>query len=71
MKHVRLPSGTILNLANVVMITFNSERPNTVTVAIGPQENDVIDFAGEDAAMLRAWAEKRPLRVPPARGKKL
>lgn len=68
MKHVRLPSGIVLNLASVILVTKDSD--GAVAVAIGAGPDDVVTFTGADGAMLLAWAAKRPLLVPPARGGK-
>lgn len=70
MKHVRLPSGCVFNLACVVMMQ-NVPEEVAVDVFVGPAEGDMIRIVGDDAVMLRTWMEKRPALVPPARGKKV
>lgn len=68
MKHVRLPSGQIINLAAIDALVVLSGSTQVEVVFSG--SSDVVVLDGEDAAMLRAWAEKRPLLIPPARGAK-
>ncbi len=66
MKAVRLPSGTVLNLDLIEMLTPNGG--GGIDVAFNSSV-ETLTFIGADAAMLIAWVEKRPLLVPLARGK--
>lgn len=68
MKHVRLPSGLVLNLAAIDTLAVPPGSTQVKLVFSG--SSDVVVLDGEDAVMLRTWAEKRPLLIPPARGAK-
>ncbi len=66
MKFVKLPSGKVINMDQVVAL----DPRGACVVAYSTETDDEVTFTGADAAMLLAWMEKRPLLVPPPRGKK-